>query len=93
MLERLITSKARVEILKLLIFSQEEIHLREIARRAKISAPYVKKELQNLKKMNLLIETKKGNLKIFKIASVQLIMNEPLCFFHFFKLSQKIHPS
>jgi len=67
MLENLFTSKARVKILKLLIFSQEDIHLREIARRTNVSPPYVKKEIENLKKMNLITETKKGNLKIFKI--------------------------
>jgi predicted nucleotidyltransferase len=67
MLESLFTSKSRVKILKLLIFSQEDIHLREIARRTDVTPPYVKKEIEKLKKLNLVTETRRGNQKIFKI--------------------------
>jgi len=67
MLESLFTSKSRVKILKLLIFSQEDIHLREIARRTDVTPPYVKKEIEKLRKLNLVTETRRGNQKIFKI--------------------------
>lgn len=76
MLERLFTSKARVKILKLLIFSMGEFHLREIARRTKVSAPYVKKELGNLKVLNLILESRKGNMKLFKINKSSPIFGE-----------------
>ncbi len=76
MLERLFTSKTRVKILELLIFKQVELHIREISRRIGVSAPYVMKELRNLKKMNLLIESKKGNLKLYRINKNSPIYNE-----------------
>lgn len=67
MLERLFTSKTRLKILTLLMFSQKEYHLRDIARQIGISPTYVSKELANLKKINLVIESKKGNLNLYKI--------------------------
>lgn len=68
MLERLFTSKARVRILKLLIFDADaKHHIRDIARREGISAPYVKKELGNLAALNLVNMEKKGNLLLFSI--------------------------
>ena len=68
MLEKLFTSKARVKILELLIFDPlSEFHLRDVARRTKVSAPYVKKELDQLRKINLVKETAKGNLKLYRI--------------------------
>jgi predicted nucleotidyltransferase len=68
MLEKLFTSKARVKILELLIFDPlSDFHLREISRRTKVSAPYVKKELAQLRKINLVKETVRGNLKLYRI--------------------------
>lgn len=68
MLEKLFTSKARVKILELLLFDPlSEFHLREISRRTKVSAPYVKKELDQLRKINLVTETVRGNLKLYRI--------------------------
>jgi predicted nucleotidyltransferase len=68
MLERLFTSKSRIKILQLLIFNtQSEFHLRQIARLTDVSPPYVKRELSNLSKINLITESTKGNLKLFKI--------------------------
>ena len=68
MLEKLFTSKARVKILELLMFDPlSEFHLREISRRTKVSAPYVKKELAQLKKINLVKETAQGNMKLYRI--------------------------
>lgn len=76
MLERLFTSKARVKVLKLLIFSPGEFHLREIARRTKVSAPYIKKELKNLKDAGLIAERSEGNLKLFRINKSSPIFDE-----------------
>lgn len=68
MLERLFTSKSRIKILQLLIFNtQSEFHLRQIARLTGVSPPYVKRELSNLSKLNLITESTKGNLKLFRI--------------------------
>lgn len=68
MLEKLFTSKARVKILELLMFDPlSEFHLREISRRTKVSAPYVKKELDQLRKISLVRETARGNLKLYRI--------------------------
>jgi len=77
LLENLFTSRVRVNILKLLIFnSDKEFHLREIARKIDANPTYVKKELQNLKEINLVSESKKGNLSLFKINRNSLIFPE-----------------
>ena len=68
MLEKLFTSKTRIRILELLIFNPDrEFHLREISRKIKITPIYVRRELQNLKELNLVLESKKGNLSLFRI--------------------------
>jgi len=41
-----------------------------------ISAPYIAKELKNLKEINLIIEFRKGNLKLFKINKKAPIFEE-----------------
>lgn len=76
MLEKLFTSKARIKILKLLIFSPGEFHLRDIARRTKVSAPYISRELENLKALNLILERKKGNMRLFKANKSSPIFGE-----------------
>lgn len=77
MLERLFTSTTRVRILKTLIFdSDKQFHLRELSREIKTTPIYVKKELQNLQKLNLIITSKKGNLTLFQINKESLIFSE-----------------
>ena len=77
MLDKLFTSKARVKILELLMFDPlSEFHLREISRRTKVSAPYVKKELAQLKKINLVKETARGNMKLYRINRVSPIVED-----------------
>ncbi len=77
MLEKLFTSKTRMRILELLIFNPDrEFHLREISREVKITPIYVKKELQKLKELNLVLKSKKGNLSIFQINRNSLIFAE-----------------
>ena len=53
MLEKLFTSKTRTKILKMLVLNQDEkFHLREISRIV-VTLIYVKKELENIEKLNL----------------------------------------
>jgi len=77
MLEKLFTSKTRVRILETLIFNPStQFHLRDISRRIRITPIYVKKELQNLKELNLIQESKKGNLSLFEIKRESPIFTE-----------------
>jgi len=77
MLEKLFTSKTRIKLLELLLFNpQKEFHIRQISRMIGISAPYIAKELKNLKEINLIIEFRKGNLKLFKINKKAPIFEE-----------------
>jgi len=77
MLEKLFTSKTRIRILELLIFNPDrEFHLREISRKIKITPIYVRRELQNLKELNLVLESKKGNLSLFRINRNSSIFTE-----------------
>lgn len=65
MLEKLFTSKNRIKILRFLFFETEETHLREIARKLKISPSAVKRELENLEKIGL-IKKQKNKIKLNK---------------------------
>ena len=77
MLEHLITSTTRINLLKHLLFNQDkEYHLRELARIIKTSPIYVSKELANLQHLNLIIKTKKGNLIFYIINKHCIILNE-----------------
>lgn len=68
MLESLFTSKARVKILEIFLLNKEaEFHTRDLARRTGVSAPYVMKELRNLKKLGMLTERKEGNMVFYKV--------------------------
>lgn len=66
MLKRLFTSKIRVKILQVLLF-ENPLHLREIARKVNSIPTYVKKELQNLDKIGLIIKEDKANLTFYSI--------------------------
>jgi len=68
MIEKLFTSKTRTRILRILLFHPaKEFHLRELSRKVEITPIYVKKELENLKELNLVLSSKKGNLNLFQI--------------------------
>jgi predicted nucleotidyltransferase/predicted DNA-binding transcriptional regulator len=67
MLTRLFTSKARIKILKVLLFSGRSFHLRELSREAKVSPPYASEELSNLQKAGIVQEEKRANLRIYSI--------------------------
>jgi len=67
MLTRLFTSKARVKLLNVLLFSSKGIHLRGLARAAGVSPPYASEELANLAAAGVVSEEKRANLKIYSI--------------------------
>jgi len=66
MLEKLFKSHATVKILNLLFFSKP-LHIRDIARRTGITPIYVKKELETIGKLGLVLNTRVGNLSIWEI--------------------------
>ncbi len=68
LLEKLFTSGIRADIMSLLFNSPEEkFYVREIARLVRKNPSGVKKELDKLEKMGLVISEKEGNLKYFKV--------------------------
>ena len=75
MLERLFTSKTRIRILTLLLFSEgRDYHLREIARLINVSPIYASKELANLEKINLVLKKKKANLSLYSINNDNIFL-------------------
>ena len=77
MLAKLFNSKARFEILKLLLFNRDkEYHLREISKVTKFASSVVFHELQNLKSLNLVTYEKKANLVIYSINQNQPIIQD-----------------
>ena len=68
MLEKLFTSKKRVKLIQFLLFEQEESHLRGISKKLKIPVSSVKREIDNLKSIGIIVI--KGNkIKINKECS------------------------
>lgn len=65
MLEKLFRSKAEVSVLSITLF-EENLHLREISRRAKVSPYETKRELDNLVSLGILLIEKKGNLSLYR---------------------------
>lgn len=64
MLERLLRSKAEVKVLGVVLFT-DNLHLREIARRAGVSPYEAKKELETLVGLGILTKRKNGLQVIF----------------------------
>lgn len=68
MLERLFTSKTRLELLKVLLFSDgKTFHIRELAKEINITPILVSKELNNLYELGIVNKNKKANLVLFSI--------------------------
>lgn len=72
MLELLLKSSAEVKLLPVVLFN-DRLHLREIARRATLSPPETKRELDNLVNLGVLSKTKEGNLVVFSKTKSPLI--------------------
>ncbi len=68
MLEKLFTSGIRADIMSLLFNNPEErFYVREIARLVNKNPSGVKRELDKLQKMDLVLYEREGNLKYFKV--------------------------
>jgi DNA-binding transcriptional ArsR family regulator len=68
MLDKLLTSGIRADIISLLFNSPEEkFYVREIARLLSKNPSGVKKELDKLEDMGLVTSEREGNLKYFKV--------------------------
>ncbi|MCK9293321.1 MAG: nucleotidyltransferase domain-containing protein [archaeon] len=77
MLEKLFTSKTRINILSLLMFNQDSsFHLREIAKLTKSYPSQTSKELLNLESLNLIIKIKKSNLSIYTINKNNIFLKD-----------------
>lgn len=77
MLESLFTSKARVKILEIFLLNKEsEFHIRDLARRLDVSAPYIMKELDNLEKLGILSKRKEGNMLFYKVNKSSSIVED-----------------
>ncbi len=62
MLERIVGSKGRVALLRALFDGRcQSVHIRELARKAELSAPSLMREAKNLVNMGLLKEVRDGN--------------------------------
>ena len=62
MLQKLLGSQARAEILKnLFTAEQKSVHLRELSRLSKLSAPVLQRELRQLNLLGLVVAQKDGN--------------------------------
>jgi uncharacterized protein len=75
MLEKLLRSKAEVAVLGIALFS-DGLHLREIARRAGISPPEAKRELDSLVGLGALAKAAKGNMSIYTMNPACPFINE-----------------
>lgn len=68
MLEKLITSKTRLALLKVLLFSEgKTFHIRELAKDIDAAPILVSKELNNFYEVGLVNKEKKANLVLFSI--------------------------
>ena len=79
MLQKLLGSQARAEILKNLFTPEQKcIHLRELSRLSNLSAPVLQRELHQLALMGLVIAEKDGNRVNFS-ANRNNPIYQPLC--------------
>lgn len=70
MLEKLFTSKVRVEMLKLFVFHPKEaFYVRELTRKLGTEINAVRRELQNLLSLDLLKKWKKGNKLYYQVRT------------------------
>ncbi|HVP24626.1 MAG TPA: winged helix-turn-helix domain-containing protein [Methanomicrobiales archaeon] len=68
MLERLFTSRSRIELLELfLLHPEREIHVREICRITGLNINSVRRELANLEQLGLLRSRTGGNARFYTV--------------------------
>ncbi len=75
-LKSIFTSKTRVRLLKLFLFSDRSYHLRELSRRISISPIYTSKELKNLEKIKIIQKQKLANLTLYSLNKESKIITE-----------------
>jgi len=75
MLERLLHSKAAANVSGVALF-EDNLHLREIARRANVAPPEAKRELENLVSLSVLKSERRGNQVIFRANEECLFLKE-----------------
>lgn len=77
MLERLFTSETRVKILtEILLNSDKEYHIRQLARIIDKSPILVQKELKNIENLGLLQHRKQGNMVLYSIEKNSAIIED-----------------
>jgi len=77
MLNKLFTSKTRVEVMQLLLFNlDKEYYLREIANLINCHPSIVTTELENLSNMGLLNKKKRGNLMFYSVNKDCAFLND-----------------
>ena len=77
MLKKLFTSSTRVKLLKLFFMNRErEFYLRELSRITGENPNSIKRELENLKSIGLIIERKRGNQKLYRVNKLSPIHEE-----------------
>jgi DNA-binding HxlR family transcriptional regulator len=74
MLSKLLGSQSRAAILKILFTpDHSSYHLRELARRANLSAPVLQREVKNLVRLGLLHKTKDGSRMYYQANEASLL--------------------
>jgi DNA-binding transcriptional ArsR family regulator len=79
MIEKIFVSEVRVRLLKELILSDEEdLHVRELTRRIKTEVNAVRRELDNLESIKLVIRVPRGNKVFYSINRTHTLFPELL---------------
>jgi len=77
MLHRLLSSKTRVDLLRLLfIQSEKQLYVRQISRELKRDIAGIKRELDNLEKAGILVSEKVGHLRYYAVNKTCAIYSE-----------------
>jgi predicted nucleotidyltransferase len=77
MIERLITSRTRVKLLKLFFMNRErEFYLRELARTTGENLNSVGRELKNLLASGIISERDSGNMKLYRVNALSPVHEE-----------------
>ena len=85
MIGGLFKSATLYKLLRVLVLSEKSFHLRELAREVGCSAIFVKKELESLERIGLVLNSRVGNRSYWEV-------NRASPFFHEFRaLFRKAH--
>jgi hypothetical protein len=77
LLQRLLSSKTRVDLLRLFFtHSDEQFYVRQISRELKRDISGIKRELDNLEKATLLVSEKVGHLRYYQVNKTSAVYSE-----------------